>query len=115
VTPPERPTAGSDDPAGGSDLVETQIERTEMAWARTALACAALAAFSTHLTGVEARLPAAVAIAALVGLPGLVASWWRIRGLRAAPRPEAPRTVGVALLAGAVVVSDLVALALLVR
>jgi hypothetical protein len=51
----------------------------------------------------------------VVAAPGLVASWWRIRGLRARPEPDPPRAVSVALLVGSVVLVDLVVLVMLVR
>jgi hypothetical protein len=111
--PPSPTRAGAAADAG--DLVETQVERTELAWARTALACAGLAAVSAHLAGDDIGLALALALGTVVALPGLVASWWRIRGLRAHPEPAAPRAAGVALLAGSVAAVDVVVLVLLAR
>ena len=105
MTQPPRPDAEP-------DLVETQIERTEMAWVRTALACAGLAVFAAHLSGDGISVYTAAAIGALVGLPGLVAAWWRVGALRATRRPAPPRAVGVAALAGAVAVVDVLVLVL---
>jgi hypothetical protein len=42
-----------------------------------------------------------------------VASWWRIRGLRASPEPEPPRAAGAALLAGSVALVDVAVLLVL--
>lgn len=105
----------SPDPGASSDdLVETQVERTELAWARTSLACAGLAAVSVHLAGDSIALVPALVLGSCVAVPGLVASWWRIRGLRAGrPQPEAPRVAGVAILAGSVALVDVVVLILL--
>lgn len=97
------------------DVVETQVERTELAWARTSLACAGLGALAVHLTFADIGLAPGLAIGAVVAAPGLIASWWRIRGLRAAPTPEPPRAAGVAILAGTVVAVDLATLVLLLR
>jgi hypothetical protein len=108
-------TSRSEPTATSEDLVETQVERTEMAWARTALACAGLAALSASGVNSGASAWVALVVGGLVAVPGLVASGWRIRGLRAAPQPNPPRTLGVALLAGSVAVVDVVMLVLLAR
>ncbi len=113
MTPSPGTDASSD--ASSEDLVETQVERTELAWVRTALACAGLAAISVHLSGDDIGLTLALVLGTLVAVPGLVASWWRIRGLRAGPEPEPPRIAGVALLAGSVALVDLAVLVLLAR
>jgi len=98
---------------GSQDLVETQVERTELAWARTSLGCAALAALWAHVSVEEVGPVLALALGGLVALPGLVASWWRIRGLRASPEPEPPRAAGAALLAGSVALVDVAVLLVL--
>jgi uncharacterized membrane protein YidH (DUF202 family) len=104
----------SSDPADREpDVVETQVERTELAWARTSLACAGLGALAIHLTFADLGLAPSLAIGAVAAAPGLVASWWRIRGLRAAPAPEPPRVAGAAILAGTVATVDLATLVLL--
>jgi hypothetical protein len=89
---------------------ETQAERTEMAWVRTTLACAGLAALATRLVDARSELVVAVGLGLFVALPGLVASWWRIGGLRTRPHPAPPRVAGVALLAGSVALVDLAVL-----
>jgi hypothetical protein len=107
---------GGAEPSGdedAEDLVETQVERTELAWARTSLACAGLAAIWAHVSVGEVGPVLALALGALVAMPGLVASWWRIRGLRASPEPEPPRAAGAALLAGSVALVDVVVLLVL--
>jgi hypothetical protein len=96
------------------DDVGTQSERTELAWVRTTLACAALAVLAVRLAGEGIGAPAALALGAVVAAPGLAASWWRSRELRARPAPDPPRTVDVAAVAGSVVLVDLLVLALVV-
>lgn len=96
------------------EAIETQIERTELAWMRTALACAALGAAAVRLTG-RASVALAVGLAVVVGSMGLAASWWRIRGLRATAEPLPPHAAGVAMLAGAVALVDVIVLVALVR
>jgi hypothetical protein len=98
---------------GRDDLVETQVERTELAWARTSLACAGLAALWAHASVDSLGPVLALALGGVVALPGLLASWWRIRGLRASPEPEPPRTAGAALLAGSVALVDVAVLLVL--
>jgi uncharacterized membrane protein YidH (DUF202 family) len=100
---------------GAPDHVETQVERTELAWARTSLACAGLGALAVHLSFADLGPVPGLAIGAFVAVPGLVAAWWRIRGLRAAPTPEPPRPAGVAFLAGTVAVVALATLVMLLR
>ena len=96
------------------DVLETQVERTELAWMRTSLAAAGLGALAVHLFASVALVPGLV-LGVLVAAPGLVASWWRIRGLRATPTPRAPRPAGVAMLAGTVVLVDVATLVVLLR
>ena len=101
-------------PAGDApDVLETQVERTELAWMRTSLACAGLGALAVHLSFDHLELLPGLVLGAPVAAPGLVASWWRIRGLRAMPTPQAPRPAGVAMLAGTIVLVDVATLALL--
>jgi uncharacterized membrane protein YidH (DUF202 family) len=113
VTQDER--SSPDQGSSADDLIESQVERTEMAWARTALTSAGLLLVSAHLSGADTSLVAALVVGMVVAAPGLVASWWRIRGLRARPEPDPPRAVSVALLVGSVVLVDLVVLVMLVR
>jgi hypothetical protein len=105
--------AGGDDADGAADVVETQVERTELAWVRTALASAGLGAVAVHLAFGDLGLVLGLVIGTAVATPGLVAAWWRIRGLRATPVPAPPRREGVAILAGTVALVDVVALALI--
>ncbi len=91
-----------------------QAERTEMAWVRTALACAGLAAVTLHVVDADTTLLLVLALGVAVAMPGLVAAWWRVGELRRRPEPAPPRVAGVALLAGTVVVVDLVVLLRLV-
>jgi len=86
-----------------------QVERTALAWTRTALACAGLAAVSLRLLDRRADLAAVLAFGAVVGLPGLAASWWRLRDLQGGT-PHAPPDRAVALLAGTVAFVDLAVL-----
>lgn len=124
--PPDRPTGRTDEThadadadaadeiaAGASDIVETQVERTELAWARTSLASAGLGALAVHLAFDDLGLVLGLVIGVLVAMPGLVAAWWRIRGLRATPVPQPPRQEGVAILTGTVALVDMVTLALM--
>ncbi|HEX6420115.1 MAG TPA: DUF202 domain-containing protein [Acidimicrobiales bacterium] len=93
-------------------VAETQAERTELAWVRTGLACAGLAAVATRLAGPDLSLGAALALAAVVAVPALGAAWLRVGGLRARP-PAPPRHVAVAVLAGTVAAVDALVLAML--
>lgn len=97
---------------GGPDVVETQVERTELAWARTALASAGLGALALHLAVGDLGWQLGLAIGALAAMPGLIAAWWRIRDLRAAPIPRPPRREGVAVLTGTVALAELATLVL---
>jgi uncharacterized membrane protein YidH (DUF202 family) len=97
------------------DVLETQVERTELAWMRTSLASAGLGALAVHLSVASLALVPGLVLGVLVAAPGLVASWWRIRGLRATPTPRAPRPAGVAMLAGTVVLVDVATLVVLLR
>jgi uncharacterized membrane protein YidH (DUF202 family) len=97
------------------ERVGAQAERTEMAWVRTTLACAGLAAVAARLVGASGSVPVLLGLGVLVALPGLIASWWRVSGLRGRPEPLPPRVAGVALLAGSVALVELVVLVELVR
>jgi uncharacterized membrane protein YidH (DUF202 family) len=110
---PERPAGVRADADGAADIAETQVERTELAWARTSLASAGLGALAVHLAFDDLGLVLGLAIGALVATPGLVAAWWRIRGLRTSAVPQAPRHEGVAILAGTVALVGTVTLALI--
>jgi hypothetical protein len=107
-------TSGGPPPPGpdGSDVVETQVERTELAWARTALASAGLGAIALHLVVRDLGWWPGLAIGAVTAMPGLVAAWWRIRDLRTTPVPRPPRLEGVAMLTGTVALAELLALVL---
>lgn len=98
---------------GAPDFVETQVERTELAWARTALASAGLGALALHLAFNDLGLWPGALIGLLVAAPGLLAAWWRIRDLRTTPFPRPPRLEGVAMLTGTVALAELVTLVLL--
>jgi uncharacterized membrane protein YidH (DUF202 family) len=82
-----------------------QAERTALAWTRTALACAGLAAVSLRLLDRRADLAAVLVLGAVVALPGLAAAWWRLRDLMAG-EPHAPPRRSVALLALTIAVVD---------
>jgi uncharacterized membrane protein YidH (DUF202 family) len=90
-----------------------QAERTEMAWVRTTLASAGLAATAARLLVHESGLALVVGLGVLVALPGLVASWWRTTGLRSKPQPAPARTAGVALVAFPVAMVDLAVIVVL--
>jgi uncharacterized membrane protein YidH (DUF202 family) len=105
----------ADRPALVSERFGAQAERTEMAWVRTTLACAGLAALAARLLADTTSLPVLVALGVLVAVPGLVASWWRVAGLRVRPEPLPAPTAGVAMLAGSVAVVDLVVLVAVFR
>jgi uncharacterized membrane protein YidH (DUF202 family) len=106
--------AAGDRPGRVPERFGAQAERTEMAWVRTTLACAGLAAVAARLLADTTSLALVVTLGMLVAVPGLVASSWRIAGLRASPEPLPPSPAGVALLAGSVAVVDLLALVALV-
>lgn len=91
-----------------------QLERTELAWVRTALSCAGLAALAVRIADRRADLPVVLVVGAVVALPGLLAAWWRLRDLRDTRVPPAPRPPAVALLAGSIVVVDVAVLVRLV-
>jgi uncharacterized membrane protein YidH (DUF202 family) len=95
------------------DDLGTQSERTELAWVRTTLACAALAVLAVRLAGQGLGAPTALALGALVAAPGLTASWWRSRELRSRPEPDPPSTVDVAAVAASVVLVDVLVLVLI--
>lgn len=101
-------------PDDAKELLGAQAERTELAWVRTTLACAALAVTAGRLAGPDIGPTLALVLGVVVAGPGLVASWWRVRGLRARPEPAPPSTVGVAMLAGSIVMVDALVLARLV-
>lgn len=101
-------------PASASEeLLGTQAERTELAWVRTTLACAALAALSGRLADADMGLAVPLALGLLIALPGAVASVWRTRALRRHQEPPPPRAAGVAMLAGSVVLADAAVLTML--
>ena len=95
-------------------FLETQAERTELAWVRTVLACAGLAAVAVRLSGRDFGLGFALVMGALVAVPGLFAAWWRVGSLRDRPEPAPPRQVAVAVLAGTVAVVDALVLGLVI-
>jgi uncharacterized membrane protein YidH (DUF202 family) len=111
------PSPGAGDTAGDEvgDDRGLQAERTELAWVRTALACGALAALATRFGAGSGSTAAALALGALVAVPGLVAAAVRVGALRAHPAPGPPRRREVALLAGSVVAADVLAIVLLSR
>lgn len=90
-----------------------QAERTELAWVRTALACAALTLLALRLSARHSSVTAAVVAAAAVGLTGAVAAAIRTRELRNPLPPTSPSRAGPALLAAAVCLADLLVLAVL--
>lgn len=96
------------------DFLETQVERTEMAWARTALASAALAAAAMHVAGV-AHVAIALAVGACVAAPGLIASVRRAAGLRSTPHPSPPAVGEVAAVVASVAAADLIVLVAILR
>jgi hypothetical protein len=98
VTDPDDPSVPGPDPA-------LPTERTALAWTRTALTCAALAAISLRLVDRHAEVAAVLAFGVVVAVPGLVASWWRLRDLLAGP-PHPPPRLAVGLLAGTVALVD---------
>jgi uncharacterized membrane protein YidH (DUF202 family) len=91
------------------EAIGAQAERTEMAWVRTALASGGLGAVSVRMLGADA-LWLALTVGILVSLPGLIASWWRIRSLRRQPELAAPRPAGAALVVATVVLVNLLVL-----
>jgi uncharacterized membrane protein YidH (DUF202 family) len=105
----------ADQPALVSERFGAQAERTEMAWVRTTLACAGLAALAARLLADTTSLAGLVVLGVLVALPGLVASWWRVSGLRARHEPRPAPTAGAAALAGSVAVVDVVVLLAVLR
>jgi uncharacterized membrane protein YidH (DUF202 family) len=109
----DRAPTSAADLRGADETVGAQAERTELAWVRTALAAGGLAALATRLIGADHAM-AALAIGAVIALPGLVASWWRIAALRRHAEPPPPRVAAVSLLAATVVAVDVLVLALLV-
>jgi Domain of unknown function (DUF202) len=92
-----------------------QVERTELAWVRTALGCGGLSVLATHLAGRGVGPGWALVVGAVVAIPGLLASGLRVRGLRtqAGRAPVPPRAV--ALLVTTVALADAVALGVLLR
>jgi hypothetical protein len=89
-----------------------QSERTELAWVRIALACGALAAVATRLTGDHVPFGIALVLGGLVALPGVVAGAVRIRALRGAAVPAAVSPAGIALLSTSVALAAALALPL---
>ena len=92
----------------------SQSERTALAWVRTALACAGLAAIAVRLADHRADLALVLAVGALVAAPGLAATWWRVRDLAPGGTPPGPRPWAVGALAGTIALVDLAVLARLV-
>lgn len=105
----DRAAAAGDGPERTLEAIGAQAERTEMAWVRTALAAGGLGAVSARMLGADA-LWLSFTLGLVVSLPGLIASWWRIRGLRVQPEPAAPRAAGVALVVATVVLVDVLVL-----
>jgi uncharacterized membrane protein YidH (DUF202 family) len=97
-------------PGGREPDLGLQAERTALAWTRTALACAGLAAVSLRLVDRRVDLAAVLVIGAVVAVPGLAAAWWRLRDLRAG-QPHVPPRRSVALLALTIAVVDAAVLA----
>jgi hypothetical protein len=89
-----------------------QLERTELAWVRTALSCGALTALASRLGGASGSVVVAGCLGGAVGAMGVAAAALRIGTLRGAA-PVAPPRTAAALLAVSVVAADLVVLALL--
>lgn len=90
-----------------------QAERTELAWIRTALASAALAALASHMSAGGTTRALAVGGSLAIGAIGVAAGALRIQTLRAHPEPGPPPALSFALLTGAVVLADAVALLML--
>jgi uncharacterized membrane protein YidH (DUF202 family) len=90
-----------------------QAERTELAWIRTALASAALAALASHMSADETTRALAVFASLAIAAIGAAAGALRIRTLRADPEPGPPPAASFALLTGAVVLANGVALLML--
>lgn len=104
-----RPAARGGGPPGSA------VERTTLAWLRTALSCAGLAAVAVRLADHRSDLTFVLALGALVAMPGLAATWWRFRDLSApAAARLGPRRATVAALAGTVALIDLAVIVRLV-
>jgi hypothetical protein len=88
-----------------------QAERTTLAWARTALVCAALATTALHLADTTAERALALVVGGVVATAGLSAAWLRMGGLHdpVEPPPSMP-WVCPALLAGSVILADVTVL-----
>ena len=98
MSDPDEPAAPAPDPA-------LATERTALAWTRTALTGAGLAAVSLRLLDRDASVVLVLALATIVALPGVLGSWWRLRDLRDGP-PGPPPPWVVAVLAGTLVLVD---------
>jgi uncharacterized membrane protein YidH (DUF202 family) len=91
-----------------------QAERTTLAWVRTALVCAGLAASAVHLADSATGRALATVSSAAVAVAGIAAAWLRMGTLARAlvPSPDAP-LASPTLLTGAVVLADVTVLVIL--
>jgi uncharacterized membrane protein YidH (DUF202 family) len=103
----------ADDPSDEVADRGLQVERTEMAWIRTALACGALTTVSAHLDAASGPAIVSAGLGGAVGALGVAAAVLRIGTLRGTTPAPPPRRA-TALLAVSVVAANLVALALLI-
>jgi uncharacterized membrane protein YidH (DUF202 family) len=112
--PADRPDPGDPGDSGEEgDDPGLQAERTELAWVRTALVCAALATVSARLAGDGPPLAASLGSGAAVAVAGVVAAGLRIRALRVQPVSASPPRAAVALLAATVAAAGALSLVLL--
>jgi hypothetical protein len=92
-----------------------QVERTELAWVRTALSGAGLALLALRVGPEPASVPVALMTGAVVATAGLLACLLRTRSLARRARPVAASTVAVGLLTASVALAEVVTLALVLR